>query len=60
MLVQCSWCLAAGLPADLGEKAPFEDRGVSHSVCPAHKAAILADLPAQLAEYRARREAGAR
>ena len=29
MVVVCAWCAKS-----LGEKAPFEDRRVSHGVCP--------------------------
>lgn len=59
MKIRCSWCESAGLPADLGETTPYEDSGVTHGICKAHKAALLADLPAQLAAYRARADAEA-
>lgn len=37
MRVVCAWCRREGRPDFLGEKAPFDDRSETHSVCEPHR-----------------------
>jgi hypothetical protein len=44
MIRVCATCESEGKPAIMGEKAPFEDRSLTHGICAAHKEAILAEI----------------
>ena len=41
----CAWCQTEGRPAFLGEREPFDDPRETHGICPAHRRALLAQLP---------------
>jgi hypothetical protein len=37
----CSWCLAEGSPADLGEREPLDDPSETHGLCQRHLTQFL-------------------
>lgn len=45
MKVYCAWCEREGRPAFIGEKAPFDDTGVTHGICADHERRLLMGLP---------------
>lgn len=47
MQIVCAWCRREGRPGLLGEKAPFDDRSETHSVCDRHRRRELEGLHAQ-------------
>jgi hypothetical protein len=44
MIVSCAWCEAEGRVYVMGEREPFEDRQVTHTVCGEHRAELLGQL----------------
>lgn len=44
MIVSCAWCEAEGRAYVMGEREPFEDRRVTHTVCVEHRTDLLGQL----------------
>jgi hypothetical protein len=44
MIIQCAWCKTF-----LGEKAPLEDKALTHTICPPCSEAVRAEASAYLA-----------
>ena len=47
MKVVCAWCERRGGAGDLGERAPFDNRGITHGLCLRHAAQLLESLPSR-------------
>lgn len=46
MKVICAWCAREGRSALIGERAPLDDATETHGICPPHRRAIAAQVPA--------------
>ena len=44
MIVACAWCESEGRFAMMGEREPYDDRRVTHSVCVEHRTELLSQL----------------
>jgi hypothetical protein len=47
MKVVCAWCILEGKPGDLGEREPFDDPQLTHSICASHTTQVLEALPSR-------------
>ena len=47
MKVVCAWCERRGGAGDLGERAPFDNPGITHGLCLRHAAQLLESLPSR-------------
>src|SRR3989441_12705590 len=47
MKVVCAWCERRGEAGDLGERAPFDNPGITHGLCLRHAGQLLESLPSR-------------
>ena len=47
MKVVCAWCERRGGAGDLGERAPFDNPGITHGLCLRHAAQLLESHPSR-------------